>query len=805
MAGVLVCCGRDAVGQANPAQNRFSTHDWTLPTSGGAGGEPIIGTNDFREFWADVKTAGDGFAYSVGTIEVRTTVVAFFSGAPAEPPAQLLPGFTIPAPLDPARQVVMLQQADPNSNQLGWQRFFHGTNSDQSLRATHGRGVSVWPAINAADTRIAICGESQDEALPDSNVEGGWPGAGGAGSAGFIAMFNGLGDLLWSHHFFGVAADQHCAITDVSVRFDERTGLDVVTFCGISTYGMPAANATLTAVQPFAAPLTLCANSAGGATDNGAGQWDGIVGRLTSPHAAPVPATVQFLSCVGGSQQDGLFGLVEIDEERYAVVGSTGNNGFVPPGADFPVTLGNCPAFGTPPFSAGVVAVFGPVVGGALTLEMSQVLGLLEPGTDTAARDVALQRQWSTSGEPGLVIVGATTDGALLSAASLAIPPTVQPQAAIGGAVDGFVLGGHYVAPSPTLPNGVVVWTTATYRGGPGSESLTGVQGWSEFYDVFAVTGPDDQNGGGIDVASYSKLPPATAPAFALLTGGATVAMPTGGAQIGGTGIDRPTAVAVPANGPPMFNATTLGGFDEFGLGNPAGGGITVDPTGRVHVVGTTTSANFPVQAGGRAKTGVTHDAVRIALDMLPVGVGRTDGTAALPLPAGSPGYPLPGVFGGTTPECALTPFGHQIGLTDPQAAPAAPRMLIDWEGPAPAAGVNGAVVVSRPPNSSFMLGAALQFNFPGTNPAAPGPFPLLPDGVLLWTTDPSAVMFTLTPTGPEALRFPLNALPAGPVTLTAQLVCLLAVPVLGGAIGPVCPGGGQSGMLASPAMWLDW
>ncbi len=134
--------------------------------------------------------------------------------------------------------------------------------------------------------------------------------------------------------------------------------------------------------------------------------------------------------------------------------------------------------------------------------------------------------------------------------------------------------------------------------------------------------------------------------------------------------------------------------------------------------------------------------------------------------------------------------------------------MLIDWEGPPPAAGVSGAVVVSRPPANGAVLGAALQFNFAGTNSTFPpggGPLPLLPDGVLLWITDPSALVFTLGSTGFEPLRFPLSTLPPGPATISAQLVCLLTNPITGGALGATCPAGGQSSFAASAAMWISW
>jgi hypothetical protein len=790
-AGLFLFCGREAVGQVNPIQNRFSTHDYTLPTFG-TGGEPIPGVNDFREFWADVKTPGDGSAYSVGTIEVRTTFNTFFSGAPADPSSGLTP-FTVGGGA-PARQVVMLQQAAVASTGLGFQKFYHGTNPGGVLRATHGRGIAVWPSTNAEDTRIVICGESQDETLPLSNAAA-WPGAGGTGTAGFIAMFNGAGTLLWSHHFFGTAANQHCAITDVSVRVeydinDPRIPLvDHVTFCGISTYGMPASNGTLTAVSPFSLPTTACTNSAMGSTDNGPGQWDGIIGRLSRAHSGAGSTTVQMLSSVGGTAQDGLFGIAEIDAELFAVVGSTGAQSAPPMGADFPFTFGNCASAATAPYCAGAALVFQHPVGSACRLVWSQRVGSLAAGTNTTLRDVLVHQQWNGTTDPGLIVAGATDDGLVFDpAASLLWAPTVQPQAALGGGVDGFVLAGRYINSA-----GFALWDTGTFRGGEGDEGLTGVQAWNEFYDHFAVTGTSA--GGDIDVASYLKTQ--SGGPLALLTGGA-VAPALGGAQIGGSGLDRPTAVAVPVTGPAMRNATTLGGFAEFGLGNPAGGGISIDPSGRTNVVGTTVSGNFPVPLG-RPKTGFTHDAVRVALDMVPAGIGRTDGTTTT-APSGAPTYPGP-FFGGTTPECALTPFGHQIGSVDPQGPLTVPRMLIDWLGAPPAAGVNGVVVASRPKNGSSggSVAAALQFNFPGP------PAPYLPDGILIWTTDSSAMLFGTSAPALDVVQFPIATLPTGPMTLAAQVIYLLAAPSAGGSTGPTCPTGGQSTLAASPGMWISW
>jgi hypothetical protein len=256
-----------------------------------------------------------------------------------------------------------------------------------------------------------------------------------------------------------------------------------------------------------------------------------------------------------------------------------------------------------------------------------------------------------------------------------------------------------------------------------------------------------------------------------------------------------------------MMNATSLGAFDEYQLANPAGGGIAVDQSGRTTIVGTTVSSNFPPN-GGRQKNGQTHDAVRVALDMVPAGaapgtgVGRTDGTG-IPNPAGGPpgGYPMGTWFGGTTPECALTPFGHQIGLTDPQSAPTAPRLLIDWEGLPPAAGVAGAIIVSRPPNNSQLNGGFFQFTFPGTG-TPPGPS-VLPGNALLWTTDASAFLATWLPVGLQPLRVPFPPFPSSPGVVTVQFLCLMSPQVLGGSLGPTCTG--VSDLVASPAMWINW
>ena len=114
----------------------------------------------------------------------------------------------------------------------------------------------MWPVLDANGepdpfaTRIAICGESGDNELPLSQAPG---GINTATWKGFIAVYDGNGALRWSHHFFGPAEGVvHCAVTDVSIRVVD--GQDVVTYCGISTYGNPQQNLWLTPIQPFVPP-----------------------------------------------------------------------------------------------------------------------------------------------------------------------------------------------------------------------------------------------------------------------------------------------------------------------------------------------------------------------------------------------------------------------------------------------------------------------------------------------------------------------------------------------------------------------
>ncbi|MCA8973884.1 MAG: hypothetical protein KDC98_04145, partial [Planctomycetes bacterium] len=224
---------------------RYSTHDWTPQAAG-----------DFDEMWADVKSPGDGMIYSVGTARV----IKNYSPIPGQ--TALFSDEAISAPPEQfwefdnsltgnQRQVVVLQASNEDyavSQGIVWQRFFNGNQAGAALHA-NARGISVWPDQDPADARIAICGETQSFYLPYSQDVWG-NGASGIAGHGFIAVYDGTGDLKWSHLFFGInngSSTGTCAITDVSIRV-EGSGSDqedVVTYCGISSYGGPASGNSL--------------------------------------------------------------------------------------------------------------------------------------------------------------------------------------------------------------------------------------------------------------------------------------------------------------------------------------------------------------------------------------------------------------------------------------------------------------------------------------------------------------------------------------------------------------------------------
>ncbi|MBX3464330.1 MAG: hypothetical protein KF830_14255 [Planctomycetes bacterium] len=746
-------------------QAPYSTHDQTQSV-GGEGGE-------FAEAWADIKTPGDGFQYAVGTIEVRDTRpgIAQFSDEDAIP-ASGIGSFLLPAPN--RRQVVILQITEVDTQTIDRQRYYYGFTPDQLLRATNARGISVWAASSRADTRIAICGEAYDRDLPLSQAS---PAAASASApSGFIAVFNGLGALLWTHHLFGVDTGGCCAVTDVSIRVDEE-GSDVVTYCGISSHGVPAGTCSLAPVVAFPAFL----GDSGGATDHGLGQWDGIVGRVTRTQAGV--QNIDFHAIVGGPEQDGLFGIAEIEADRFAVVGGTTWAGSTPPpsGRAFP-GLGSMPS----PFDLGVAVVFAETPGGWV-VDSSYPIGN-SGEVHTLARDVLVLRdsvaQLDGQGNAApaahaLVVVGSTNDANLFAGIAQPQIPAMQ------GSTDGFVL---MLLDFP----GFVAALLGRFHGGAGDDGLVGVQGWSEYADHFVVTGFTTGLGGAgygtagaldISVESFyvstdatGPLPPAELRSLRQ-------------AWVSGSSVDRPAAMGV-------LHATSLGLAFDTGpnqlLGLPPGGGIAVDQRSRVNVVGQTSSSDYYQPVGGRSYD-ASLDAVRTVFDMIPPGVGRTDGTGDQGL------FVLPlGFTGGTTPACALAEFGKRIG----EPAPEVPRILLEYEGPQPQAGAAGATLLVIRPTAPIVPGAlassaiaaGFQFDFPGVN--APPAF--LGDVEIFVTDNPS--VFTIGFGYPnQSIIQPLMPLPTPPTVgqpMTVQVLCVVPVGVTGGCAN-------TSVFTGSPAMWL--
>ncbi len=296
-----------------------STYDWTSTA-----GAPT----NLSEAWADTKTPGKGFTYSVGTIDVEqtTTNPTFSTYLSTGLPASVVnpTGLSV-SPSTVRRQVAILQCVDA-VGEIQWQRYFFGsTMASGARRATNARAVSVWEAETAADARIAICGETYDDVLPLSQDSTGFVQSGALqpDPTGFIAVYNGDGLLLWSHHFFGVPLanplisdnQPDCAITDLSIRVEGEgsSQRDVVTYCGISSYGNPTAgNAWLDPILPFANVTT---GTSAGNHDFGPYQWDGIVGRLSRDHATPYGNLArEFHLTVGGPERDGLFGIAEMPD-----------------------------------------------------------------------------------------------------------------------------------------------------------------------------------------------------------------------------------------------------------------------------------------------------------------------------------------------------------------------------------------------------------------------------------------------------------------------------------------------------------
>lgn len=792
------------MAQANAQQRAFSTHDWN-----------DTGLQGRREAWADVKSPGDGRTYAVGTCEVRdvATVPPFslFSSAVALPVNGLTTGISVaPSATPPFIQVTILQVSNEDGS-IAWQRYFFGESPGVTNDhvATNARGISVCPVFDPASgqldlaaTRIAICGESYDFALPLWQPDRTTVQAAAAFPAGFIAVFDGNGALQWTHSFFddNPAGPGDAAITDVSVRVlgNGSVRRDVVTYCGISTVGAAGVPPIVSFVPflPFAAPTNPCPNAAGGATDNGTQQWDGMVGRLSRLQSGGA-TTVEFHSVVGGSEQDGLFGIAEIDENRFVVVGSSAVA--AAPANSFPFTVGTtaqgvCPGTSAP-HCVGVVMIFDAkptVIGGPLLLETSVPLGTAGPGVHTFARDVFAHVD-SRPGPAGLVasiyVVGSTDDPALLN--NIGTGPVLGVvQTTLLGPTDGFVVRADDFGPASLG----LLFVDGTFRGGLGRDGLTGVAGWNEHPDHVSVFGFTEPTPLGVefDVATLFLDTPGSV--FLTLLRQTT---------IGGDQIEVPNAMGT-------IQATVLANgffFDDFQLGPPQGGGISVGPRGRVNVVGatdTTGAVPYPRTANttpqGRPPFGGGIDAARTVFDMLPVGVGRSDGTGTNASGQPLSGFPTTGASGGTTPACLLAPFGRQVGVG--AQPPPLRRMMIDYENPvAPAQGVAAVVLVDRPPPSTTVLGIFVDINFPQ------GQFDPVPDsGVELWTSTTPATQFLIgPPVAVNSFRFQLPALPAGPLTVAVQTLYLVSPGIPNSAGFTSCGNRNVLDVVASPALFIDY
>lgn len=761
--------------------------------------------------------------YAVGSIQVQYTGPgALFSGADAV--ASGLPPYNN----GPVRQVAMLQAnfhdlmppsgtVLPGSAAQRWQCYFYGVSRPGSTtRDTNARAVSAWEAPSPFDARVAICGETYDDALALSQSPNGWLGSSANGSSGYLAVYNGRGDLLWTYHFFtdkggNPNPNESCVITDLSIRVDAE-GNEIVTYCGIYNGGDPLAGSALSPLKPFDSPATGLAS---GATTHAVGDWDGFVGRLKRTPAGVTSR--EFHSIVGGLGQDGLFGIAEIDENKFVAVGATSLGASQT--KDFPIYALDSVG----PFAVGTVMVFdasntnnpgGNGTSNNLWLRDGHFLGGMSETTATFARDVAVGRRiyydiYSNDVLcDAIYVVGSTNDAAFSAnwPANWVQPPSYGPTAGQPDFNTSELPDGFLAVVAMVDSNGATVPLTYSYWGSEGNDGLVGVSCWSEFPDLVAVVGFSDQSGSlDIGVSTFFSNT-----AFGANSGaGGSMQYPNNtdqlhevrGAFYGGDGVDQP-AMAGTTNATNGFATSPLNLLNPGELGPATAGGVALGNDGRINIVGRAfawqTSA-YPATVGvGRgpdpSQTVNGTDAVRTELDMLPwdsgnaFEVGRTDGTGD-PIP--TPGYPINTT--GTTPTCALSPYGIRIG----EAAPELARMLIDYQGTPPAGGVaDAAVMVSRPTAEPGSLALTiLQVGFPPPTPWA------TITGCELWLGDPATSNFIFPDAGltDRPLRMPLGLLPVTTgVQFATQAVCLLLNPVgAGGTCG--------STWTASPALWFSY
>lgn len=758
----------------------YATHDWPNPPD-----------DNMDDRWSDVKTPGDGRTYSVGSTTISMTSALQnqsrpYSGSVAGCDTSVA---TIAGG---SRQVALLQVSGPGG--IIWQRYFYGETllpfppQPGNGLSTHARAISVYPSATLEDTRIAICGETFDRNLPrSSSVNKIWSNT---YATGWVAVYDGNGNLRWTLHLHGFDPMASTVVTDLSIRVDGT--LDEVTYCGVTSNGFytptppdPNLETTIEPIRPFDAQAmqTTCIESpASGsshnasAPDSATNQWDGFVGRASAPHAGSPPITVtrDFFSIVGGSFQDGLFGLAELDRDNFVVVGSTtsstassGPARTVPLSRQVPF---NWPVgLGLPEFCFHTTAgwgSFGTVFWFNSTLtrlpqdpQMTNNLLLLEStilgshGRNTIARDAI----W----HGGLMwIVGSTDDPAFTSLDAYPARGTFD------GPTDGFVV-------TCVSPNSGVMhasYSPFTPSSGTGADAVNGIASWNEFPDHVALGGWTNVAQGGRDFLIESWFHD-------------TYTQPTRlrrirSAIFGGTQDDQPT----------FYQALTAGlsvpswlPTSYANLGEPGGGGIAVDDRGRVTAAGSTFSVfsstnpssgfpgsdpellavlDRPQQAG---HNGQAADAVRAVFDMVPQGVCRTDLTGNCP-----PGWSRVAGDGGTTPACGRLPFGNQIGGPSSFVN----RTMIDFEGDLIPNSTNCFVLLDRPAGSSMVQASVMKIGFPYASPIAYAGVP----GIEVWLDASVSVSQLYVSTG-TSIRVPLGSLPAGSGVFSIQFVSLLTLP----------------------------
>jgi len=709
-----------------------STHDW--PTQA----QPTADT------WVDVATPEPGREFAVGATQPLTTGAgALFSGIAT----------TSPAPAVQTTQVVVVRGTD-SAGQV-WQRYFHGDNG--STLSSYPRAISVALAATDADTRIAICGETFAPNLPAQGNNA--TSTNTIATNGFVAVYDGLGTLLWSYLFFGTSIDEPTSVQDVSIRSDGSQ--DFVTYCGMSANGvvtLPDPSSELTPVQGFLPPAMLPASQGGcgnfyasGSDVRPAGQWDGFVGRLDASHANGNPARA-FHSVVGGDTHDGLVSLVELDDQGLSfatcgwINGSAPQTNFEPPlTRPYYVDPTNvvCPTSisGGSQIRYGYVAVFNTAqlfAGLPLILTASTLIGT-ENGV-TEARDIAVLGD-------RIYVAGMTTAPDLVATLDGAAGYQTGYQPVMLGTRQGFVA---------SAADASLDWNMATFLNTDEQAAAIGITGWSSHPHHIYVTGWTERAANSNRKIYVTSI---------LEDANRLQAIRSHTLAATGQGIEAPGS-----DQGPLVTMWDQLPQAMFGLRAPSGA-IAVDEQGRVTVVGATTgSMDWPVIPPPPTSLGpqpghgsnASTDAVLASVDMLPPGVARTDGTGRT---IASMNWQIgPGFSGGTTTSCS-NPIQS---------------MLIDYVGSAPAQDVEPLIVLDQPPDPLPTV-AILQLGLAGTPcagaPALSCPITAVPFafGAEYWGNTTSILLLVASPPGLQQL--PLGRLPASPLQVTVQFATLLGAP----------------------------